>query len=336
MPRISQDSWSQIVGTVFDARPRVAIDDLSRWIKREEEAKLRSAICSPGIHCCLYGPSGSGKTSLVKTTIGRLTKKGKKFIYTRINHNTDWSAFKSQIIEDKTAHSKVGPFNYKIGLSNLLPTFELSGSRTDLGGFAHKSQLIDLVDIRHISNFLIANDICLVIDDVHFSSDSLLEMLTSLAKEITDLSYSDNAKIIFVGADDIYIRVLASNDSLRDRMEEIALGSIAGQSRHRTQKDKQEAWHFIASGLVTLGLADPRIDKYITKEQLDEIMRWVEYAADGLPKSIVMLGKKIAEYGTNRDRVSYNDIMNASKEMISKNFRTYRTTLAYPLNPYTY
>jgi len=110
---------------VFDIRPRVAVNDISRWMERKEEKKLRSAIVRPGMHVCLYGPSGSGKTSLAKTILARLKAKGEKFIFVRLNHSSTWRSFKSQIVENrqaKAAAEKV--FGVKIGIKNLLPYLE--------------------------------------------------------------------------------------------------------------------------------------------------------------------------------------------------------------------
>ncbi len=90
------DVFSKKNGNVFAVRPRIAVDDLSRWIDRQEEKIFRSAATCPGGHVCLYGPSGSGKTSLAKTIIAMLKKKVYKFIYTMINHNSTWNSFKSQ------------------------------------------------------------------------------------------------------------------------------------------------------------------------------------------------------------------------------------------------
>jgi len=189
-----------------------------------------------------------------------------------------------------------------------------------------RSDLINLIDIRHISQFLMDNNVCLVIDDVNFATDELLKMLTSLAKDITDQSMSNNAKIVFIGADDIFIRIMESNNSLRDRTEEVSLDSIRGDDNQPSRIKEDKVWHFIADGIVALGLGDPRKDVNITKEQLAGAIRWIEYAADGLPKSIVMLGRKIAEKGERRSRISAADLVDSSQEMINRNFRLYRTT----------
>lgn len=321
----SADEWSRRVGMVFDVRPRVAIDDLSRWIERKEEKKFRSAITSSGLHVCLYGPSGSGKTSLAKSIIGRLNKRGKTFLY-KLNHNSEWNSFKSQIVENKSALTKGDkPFNFKIGINHLLPYFEISGqTQPAVLGADLRSSIIEAIDIKHLARFIVDNNVCLVVDDVNFATDELLKMLTSLAKEITDNSESDNAKIVFVGADDIFTRIMSANESLRDRTEEISLGSIRGDDGEPSTIRRDKAWHFIADGLVTLGLTDPRKDRNISKDELQKTACWVEYAADGLPKSIVMLGRKIAENGAGRSRISFADIMNSSEEMIRRNFRLYR------------
>ncbi|WP_342151728.1 ATP-binding protein [Methylorubrum sp. SB2] len=323
----ARDNWSDKVGAIFDVRPRVAIDDRSRWIAREEEDRFRRAILSPGMHAILYGPSGSGKTSLAKSTVGRIENKERLFIYTRINHNTDWNSFKSQIIENKNVSKSGEPLSYKIGLRNLLPYIEVGG-RKSFGVFsaaADRQDLVSKIAIHHISQFMIDKNVCLVVDDANFATNELMEMLTSLAKEITDNSNTSNSKVVFVGANDIYNRVMALNDSLMHRTREISLGSIGGEELESSNKKFSKAFHFIADGLKDLGLEDPRDDRFIKGSEFEEMIKWVRYAADGLPKSIVALGQEIAETGFNRKRVSSRDIINCSQEMVTYNFRKYRT-----------
>jgi hypothetical protein len=83
-------------------------------------------------------------------------------------------------------------------------------------------------------------------------------------------------------------------------------------------------WKFLTDGLVKLGLADPKTDKFISNEDRKDCVRWVEYAADGLPKSIIKLGRRIGDKGVGRSRVSQVDIIATAKEMVYENFRQYR------------
>lgn len=329
MARNYSDEWSFKVGQVFDSRPRIAIDDLSRWIERREEKRFRNAVACPGIHVCLYGPSGSGKTSLAKTILGRLHKKGAKFIYVRLNHNSTWETFKSQIIENSNVGNPSDKgLGVKIGLQNLLPYLEISGEIGKGGGFLNSiphSQIISSINISHISQLIIDLNLMLAIDDVNFASNELLLMLTSLAKEITDNSTASKAKIIFIGADDIFLRIIKLNDSLKDRTEEVSLGSVRDDEEGTSLVPSDRVWKFIADGLVQLGLQDPRNDELISKSQVQECILWIDHAADGLPKSIVRLGRIIAETGRSRNRVSYTDILDSAKAMTQRNFRHYRS-----------
>lgn len=322
------DSWSKKVGDIFDVRPRVAVDDLSRWMSRQEENNFRAAVVCPGSHVCLYGPSGSGKTSLAKTILARLRKKGYKFIYTRINHNSTWNSFKSQIIENKqTKKDTEKGFGVKIGIKNLLPYIEISGEAGGgkISAIASRAEIVNVLGIPNIAQFCIDSNFIIAMDDINFASEELLLMLTSLAKEIIDNSESSDAKLIFIGADDIFLKIINLNDSLKDRTEEIALGSVREEYAKPSAIKKDRVWKFIADGLVQLGLQDPRSDKRISREQLTDCVEWINHAADGLPKSIVRLGKKIAENGEYRSRISYSDIKTSATEMTQRNFRHYRS-----------
>ena len=322
------DEWSKKIGQVFDSRPRIAVDDVSRWIDRIEEKKFRRSVVCPGVHVCLYGPSGSGKTSLAKTILGRLNKKNQKFLYTKINHNSSWESFKSQIIENKQAKNKRGKAaGVKIGIKNLLPYIELEGEvgGSEMYGTLSRSKLVAVLDIPSIAHFLVDNNLFLAIDDTNFATPELQLMLTDLAKEITDNSENSNAKVIFIGADDIFLKLIKVHDSLKDRTEEIPLGSILGDEGESSVVTKDRVWKFICDGLVQLGLKNPGKDENISSVQLKECSRLIEFAADGLPKSIVRLGRTIAEKGEYRSRVSYNDIKNSAGAMTKRNFRYYRS-----------
>ena len=111
------DVYSNKVGNIFDVRPRIAVDDLSRWIVRNE-GKILSAMQSRAqvAMFVFMVPSGSGKTSLSKTILARLKRRGYKFVYTRINHNSTWYSFKSQILENKQSKKETDKtYGVKIG-----------------------------------------------------------------------------------------------------------------------------------------------------------------------------------------------------------------------------
>ena len=337
MSGLHSDNWSERIGVVFDIHPRVAETDISRWMERKEEKKLRSALVRPGLHVCLYGPTGSGKTSLAKTILARLKNKGQKFIFVRLNHNSSWSSFKSQILENKQSRAaSEKSFGVKIGIKNLLPYIELEGDVAggSLGKQVSRASIVDSLDIHHISQFLVDNNLMLAIDDSNFANDDLLLKLTTLARELSDSSEHLQPKIFFIGHDDIYLRILELNNSLRDRMEGVSLGSVREDDEKPSIISKDRVWKFIADGLVELGLKDPRKDSDIDKEQLIECVEWINHAADGLPKSIVILGQKIAEAGERRTRISYKDIISASEIMTKRNFKQFRSkyrTLVYSL-----
>ena len=307
----NNDAWSEKISKVFNAKPLIAEEGDTRWIPRNEENKLRSAIASHGIHACLYGPSGSGKTSLAKTTLARMGRRGKKHIYVRINNSTTWASFKSQIIENKQAR-----------IDTDSPTGVLEES--SLRSANERAKIVELLNLSTLAQILVDAQICLVVDDVNFAKDDLLRDLTDLAKEITDHPDESPAKIIFVGADDIFLRIIKTEPSLKDRVDEIALGSIEDQESVNRQIKRDLVWKFISDGLQQLGLNRPDADKYISKEHLAICMRSVEHAADGLPKSIVRLGRTIAEKSKSQSRVTVSDITQSADEMTRRNFQYYR------------
>lgn len=295
------DAWVKRLGEVFDTRPRVSADeDDKRWIKRDEEATLRTSLVCPGVHVCLFGPSGSGKTSIAKTILFRLKRRGIRHIYVRISHSTNWESFKSQIIDNKQSKSDLDHgAGIKLGLKNLIPYIELSqeGSDGNLRDAPARAEIVAALHLNYLANVLVSENIVLVVDDVNFCNDNLLQHLTDLAKEITDNSPNSAAKILFIGADDVFIRIIQTEPSLKDRMDEISVGAIEDEKAVRGQIKRDRVWRFISDGLVQLGFIAPERDVYISKDELVSCKEAIEYAADGLPKSIVKLGRLIAEEG---------------------------------------
>ncbi|MBK7017390.1 MAG: hypothetical protein IPH39_17910 [Sulfuritalea sp.] len=133
------------------------------------------------------------------------------------------------------------------------------------------------------------------------------------------------AKIVFVGADDIFLQIIRTERSLKDRMDEIALGSIDDPEGARKQLKRDRVWRFIADGIAQLGLTRPDADSNVNAEELALCMRAIEHAADGLPKSIIKLGRLIAEKGAGRSRVSVYDIGQSAQVMTLRNFQYYRS-----------
>lgn len=323
----NNDAWSSRVSKVFNSKPRIATEDDARWIPRVEEARLRRAIASEGIHACLYGPSGSGKTSLAKTVLVRMGRRGRNHIYVRINNSTTWSSFKSQIVENKQAKADVdSPTGIKIGIKNLIPYFEVSGSIDESGlrSSVDRNKLVEALTLSQVAQVLVDAGICLVVDDVNFAKDDLLRDLTDLAKEITDNPSEGSAKVVFVGADDIFLKIVRTEPSLKDRMDEVALGSIEDPEGAKRQLKRDRVWRFISDGLEQLGLHRPDADRLVNPQELQICMQAIEHAADGLPKSIIRLGRTIAEKGVGRNRVSVTDIKDAANEMTRRNFQYYR------------
>lgn len=162
--------------------------------------------------------------------MARLQRHGAKYVYVRINHSMGWTQFKSQIMENKQTKGELDEATgVKLGISNLLPYIEFTGAVSE-GGLrtaAGRAGIIESLTLMHIAQVLIDSGLVLVLDDLNFASSELLRMLTDLAKEITDHSISNSsAKVVFVGADDIFLSIIKAEPSLKDRMDEVALGSI--------------------------------------------------------------------------------------------------------------
>ena len=324
----ADDTWTIRVSKIFSARPRVGTSD-TLWMPRPEEAKLRASLLAEGVHVCLYGPSGSGKTSLVRTVLSRIGARGKAHVYARLSSGTTWNSFKSQVIENHQSSISLDDVTgVKIGISNLLPYLEFTSSfkRHALGNSKDRATIVEAVTLTALAQALAERNLILVVDDVNFASDELLRTLTDLAKEITDIPTETRAKIVFVGADDIYVRINDLQPNLRERIDDIALGSVEDPSDSRRSLKRDAVWKFLSDSLDRLGLARPEKDPLISREELARCLLAIEHAADGLPKTIVRLGRHIAELGRSRSRVSVADIVPVCEEMTRRNFRNYRSS----------
>lgn len=304
-------AWAARVGQVFDTRPRIGVENVL-WMRRTEEIALARALRLPGVHVCLDGPSGAGKTSLMRTILAAENHKppALKHIYAKIHRATDWSLFKRQIIA--TSGSKVADDDTPLKLT-LAPIPAVSLDTKLWGGKRINQDLVEKLDVSQLAKVLIEGEFILVIDDLDLGTPEFLGTVADLCKEVSDHLGPKFAKVAIVGTDDIYKRLLNANRSLRDRVDEITMGSLT---------EPQAAWTFITTGLQRLGLLSPSRDKYI--KNLEACKQAVSDAADGLPKSIVRLGSNIALEGDSRGRVSDADIQRHASAMIKKHFHEFR------------
>lgn len=317
------EEWSKAVGSMFDLRPRVAVGGQdARWIRRtREERALRQALAYPSMHVCVDGPSGSGKTSITKTVLSRMGTTGLRHVYIKLNATTTWHEFKLEAFESRQTRGDISPgASVKLSFAALGPVLDVERliGRGSHAGAGQRAEVVAQLAVHHIARTLVDQGLVLVVDDVNFASDDVLLHLRDLCKTMTDDERGRTAKVVLVGTDDVYQRLVLAEGTLRDRVENITIGSLP---------ERADAWLFITSGLEQLGLKRPEKDRFITREQLAQCQEAVYNAADGMPKSIVTLGRQLAMEAHDRPRVSAADILKTARGMTEANFREYRRRL---------
>lgn len=309
--------WAERVGAVFDTRPRVSINGGKSWIPRPEEELLANAIAYPGVHVCLDGPSGSGKTSLARTLFTKRRARG-RHIYARLSNSTTWSSFKTQLVERSSSRKDADQgTSVKVGLKDLIPYLEFEGALSvgSLVKRAKRAEILEHLHIPEIADILTAEKLILAVDDCEQASDEMIRMLADLCKELSDRSTDSHAKLVLIGTNDIYRRLINANISIKGRIDEVTLCSV---------QDRFAGWKFITEGLTQLGLRNPDEDKFIQEDKLKLARDAVYDAADGLPKSIVQLGRTLGLRGESRTRVSFADIQAAAQDVTCRTFHDYR------------
>jgi hypothetical protein len=167
--------------------------------------------------------------------------------------------------------------------------------------------------VRDVCKHIVESKAILFIDDFEMASDEVVQNVAAMCKLLTQSFSSDKAKILVVGTDDIFSRLMNQNPSLEARLEELTIGALDNPS---------ESWHFIAMGLEQLGLFHPGNDSVEhNRTQLNICKEYVYLACDGLPKSLTELGEKIAlEASSERGRVSPADVKNWAQAHARREF----------------
>lgn len=280
--------WEQKVGQVFNTNPRIGVKKNIVWLERDKEYhQLDIVFKRPGAHVCLDGPTGVGKTSLALTY---LEKEKVQYVLVVVTRSMNWVEFCRQLVLLKPDNENSFAAEISAGIQNALPNGSIkmtlgakSKSSNDYDLFIKKSQNWTEHDV---ASQLFDHQACLVVDNMERANDELLTRLTDLTKLLTQDFLSNNVKVLFIGTNDIYRRILMDNPSLEERMIQTTLGTFGSPGK---------SWRFLTLGFEKLGLRHPGNSKIGNEfNQRHKCMACVYEAADGLPKSLNTLGYNIA------------------------------------------
>lgn len=302
-------SWEQEVSEVFDLTPRNGYTH-RLWLPRPEQLDLYKALLHPTRHVCIDGPSGSGKSSLALTERHRA---GLSFKYVRVSDSTTWPRFCKKLVTKTRRMKPRFAVGLKGGVHAGLPAFEGEAKlELEAEDGRSKAQIAAEWTVGDASEAILDQGITVIIDDLERAKDELIVDLADLAKEMVTDSRLDGAKLVLVGTDDVYDRMIKANGSLKGRMKVISLGAFP------STRDNNASWTYLTRGFEALGktyypgskalkrvrsrVKTTKGDQPKTSER-DLCIEAVFHAADGLPKSLTELGYEITA-STTREAVT--------------------------------
>lgn len=309
--KAAKAKWARTVSDVFTRNPRDGSKRGVYWLARDrKEEKLCELLSIRGAHVCLDGSTGTGKTSLARTEMGFL---GRSYAEVQITPGMDWKGFCRCLVAAKRGRALGGEVRAKAGLMPELE-FALTIGPSSAGSEAleERERIATCWDVRDVCKHIVESKVILFIDDFELAPEELVRNVAAICKLLTQSFISEESKVLVVGTDDIFGRIMHQNPSLDARLEEITLGALEGPD---------ESWQFIAMGFDQLKLLHPGNDHVeANRNQLDACRAAIYFACDGLPKSLTELGEKIALQGYARRRVSPSDIRSCAEEHARREF----------------
>jgi hypothetical protein len=312
----SRQKWAKRVGEIFNTMPRDGNNAV--WLPRKEmEDKFSDLIENRGVHICLDGPTGTGKSSLAFTVLNKLKIKYKLI---QIAKSTDWLEFcKMLVLPNSNEESSVSA-KIEVGLDKLLPQgkfeFSYGAKGRPADDLALTEAIISKWSEHDVCKMMAKENLLLFIDDFERANDNLVSNISDMCKLLTQSYKNTYAKIIIVGTGTICKRLFEANPSLESRLEQISLGTLPTPNH---------SWKFLLMGFEALGLAHPANDKLSKLDELYECIQYAYEAANGLPKSLNELGRKISLEGFGRKRVSPSDIKNVASQIPLENLKRYKS-----------
>jgi hypothetical protein len=309
--------WTKRVAEVFDTNPRNGNRPSTVWFRQSTiEDALNQSLHTPGVHLCLDGSSGTGKTSLVVTT---LIRAGVDYTTVQVTRKMDWAHFCKLLVKKPRHAEREIKASAIAEWKSVFPTGKL-----ELGVGRKTNELADLQMWEKLVSNATEHDLCeslaiqncvLLVDEFERASPDLVNRVAEMCKILTQSHASRYAKIITVGADNVYRRLFDCYATLDGRLRQISLGSLPG---------KKYAWRYFTLGFNKLNLYYPGNSKFGTEEDTRRCVDAVYFAAGGLFKSLTELAQRIVLPISGARGISANSIFSACRAYQDENFRQYR------------
>lgn len=298
--------WTEQVNRVFSLKPRNGASGHSFWLDREPIERLFDDLLrQEGVHICVDGPTGTGKTSLVTTV---LSKSKARFFEFQWKRHTTWASFCRKIIGDLTREESNFSVDVLAGFKGITPEGSVKfsfgkkkGGKQDTAVWREVGDLIDEDDVARVIEL---SGRILFIDDFEKAKNELVVRIADLCKALTQ---SYRGKVIIVGTDDIYRRLLDADVALDSKVKELSVGVLP---------TPDDAWKFLSLGFGRLGLIDPQgryAQKRISFEQLRACKEQVYDAVDSLPKALTEFGRELCLAKRFREEITEEEMRKSAE-----------------------
>ena len=300
------------INAVFHTSPRTSDDRDGVWLERNAEQRdLEDLLRSGTNHVCVDGPSGTGKTSLTWTALEELRA---PYIYVPIGQYTKWSDLCRALLRKPSDPELSIGGDVEFGVKNLMPELKFRVSfgqkERQIDGISYEAAAATLWNEDDVSYQMATTGVSLVVDDFERASPELSIRLADLAKHLTTMP-GRNARLVVVGANDSYIRLMNANKALRARVDQLSIGSVS---------DPEKPWFFLRKSFEKIGVKHPANSKFEQQRRhVPRLKRKVFLAADGLLKSINALGLRISRHAT-RVAISAASIDKACTQQMEQNW----------------
>lgn len=312
-------SWHDRVSTIFSIFPRSGSVQTTLWVDRQDKtAQFSEKYLRLGGHVCLDGPTGSGKTSFVWTY---LEKQAVRYVQVQLTKHLDWPGFCHLLIDPETYSDETCTTDLEAGMDKLLPVlkFRISlGAKKESDKYDYIQKASATWTEHDVARRMKELNATLLVDDVEQGNDVLVARLSDLCKLLTQTYVAPNARVIFVGSNEIYRRIYQHNKSLEGRLFQVSLGgftrpelSVSLIRRGLRRLDLWNPWHN----------PDPseRRKSAICSEKIWE-------AADGSPKLLNELGNDIVADLEGKRRVPAQLIVERADRMVQDNWVRHSAT----------
>ena len=264
-----------------------------------------------GLLDCVDGCSGAGKSSLVITL---LLKHNIQYTTVQVTRSMNWQGFCRQVIsKHRNARAEVKAGVTAGSFEALFPTgrlyLEFARKRDDKSDLETWEKLVSSASEHDVARAMSEQD-SIVIDDFERAQPALANSISEVCKILSQTHTSPFAKVVVLGADDVYKKLYDVYSTLDNRLVQISIPTLPSP---------RESWGYLQQGSRKLEKFHPGNSRYSNDDDRKDSMEAIYYAADGLFKTLTELGIEICRAaGPDVRGISKRTILSACRAMEEK------------------